>query len=179
MYLNKSKLAALKTVNIIVIVAVGLMSLLHLFFVFFAFSPKARDTNPLALLIFASFFFTLFCGGVSIIIWRVRSMNRMSRARLYNSLFEEDHDGIITYESIASMTGQTVAKVIKDLTAYSRSNILINLTMGRSAVRVDLLSGNNEFLTVICPHCGSRVNIRKGGGGRCDHCGTFMRAKEA
>ncbi|MBO4459906.1 MAG: hypothetical protein J5778_04530 [Clostridiales bacterium] len=179
MYLNNAKIGALKTVNIIVLIVVAVPSLFHLFCTVFVFSPQARGMNPLGLLIFASFFFTLFCGGVGIIIWRVRAMNRLSRARIYNSLFEEDHDGILTYESIASMTGQPVKKVVNDLMFYSNSNILINLTMGRTAVRVDLLSPNNEFLTVVCPHCGAHVNIRKGGGGRCDHCGTFMRAKEA
>lgn len=178
MYLNNAKLGALKTVNIIVIIAVALPSLFNLFFVCFVFSPSARGTNPMALFIFAAFFFSLFCGGMAIIFWRIKAMNRLSRARIYNSLFEEDHDGILTYESIASMTGQTVPKVIKDLNSYSRSNILINLTMGRNAVRVDLMAPNSEFLTVVCPHCGAHVNIRKGGGGRCDHCGTFMRAKE-
>ena len=163
MYLNKAAIGAYKYTNIFIISFVGFTTF--------------KD-HTAALFLFNVMNVGATGAGVWVIIWRINSQRRISRARLYNSLFEEDHDGILTYESIASMLGIPVSRAVSELMWYYEKNILRNLTLGRTAVRVDLMAPNNEFLTVICPTCGAHVNLRKGGGGRCDHCGTFMRAKE-
>jgi tRNA(Ile2) C34 agmatinyltransferase TiaS len=76
------------------------------------------------------------------------------------------------------MTGFKVPFVIRDLMWFTGHGYMVNVTLGRNAVRVDLLSNETEFVAVSCPSCGAVVNIRKGGGGRCQHCGTFMRLQE-
>ena len=177
MYLNKAAIGAYKYTNIFIISFVGFTTFIGFWMFIFSFSAASKD-HTAAMFLFNVMNVGATGAGVWVIIWRINSQRRISRARLYNSLFEEDHDGILTYESIASMLGIPVSRAVSELMWYYEKNILRNLTLGRTAVRVDLMAPNNEFLTVICPTCGAHVNLRKGGGGRCDHCGTFMRAKE-
>ena len=177
MYLNNSRLATSKIVNTFVIIACAFPTLLNILLLLFAFSNKVNMTGTV-LYIYVLIFSLLTAGGIALIIWRITAIRKVSRCRIYNSLIEEDHDGIITYDSIASMTGMSVAAVIKDLMWFTKHGFIVNVTLGRTAVRVDVVPGANEFIKVSCPSCGAVVNIRKGGGGRCEHCGTFMRAKE-
>lgn len=177
MYLNHGRIAASRIVNIFVIIGCGILSFINLLFMSAPFSTSSpvRGTGGL---IFAGFFFMLLAGCVGIMIWRIIALRRVSRCRIYNSLLEEDHDGILTYDSIASMTGSSVPRIVRDLMWFTGHGFMINITLGREAVRVDLLSDEKEFIAVSCPSCGAVVNIRKGGGGRCQHCGTFMRLAE-
>ena len=177
MYLNYAKISAAKVINGLIIGGCGLMTFFNLLFMTAPFSRNASFGRAGSLLIFG-FFFMMASGCVAVIIWRVMALRRVSRCRVYNSLLEEDHDGIIMYDSIASMTGYKVPFVIKDLMWFASHGYLVNVTLGRTAIRVDLLSNETEFVTVSCPSCGAIVNIRKGGGGRCQHCGTFMRLQE-
>lgn len=115
---------------------------------------------------------------IGIIIWRAILIHRVLKCRIYNSIFEEDHDGVIEYSSIASMIGRPEANVIKDLMWLQKEKFIINVTLTRTAVVVNVLPGDNTFVTVACPTCGAHISIRTNGGGRCEHCGTFMRLKE-
>ena len=177
MYLNYARLATSKIVNTFVITACALPTVVNILFLIFAFSNRMK-LSGVGLYVYILFFSLLIAGGIALIIWRITAIRKVSRCRIYNSLIEEDHDGIITYDSIASMTGMSVAAVIKDLMWFTKHGFIVNVTLGRTAVRVDVVPGANEFIKVSCPSCGATVNIRKGGGGRCEHCGTFMRAKE-
>ena len=122
--------------------------------------------------------FPFVAGGLALVIWRVMAIGKFIRARDYNALIEEDHDGILTYESIASMMGISESRVISELMWMNRKDYLVNITLGRTALRVDVLADKNEFLKLTCPTCGSLVRVRRTGGGRCDHCGTFVRDGE-
>ena len=104
--------------------------------------------TPVVRLIFNAFFIISLVLQIGIIIWRAIFLNSLTRCMLYNSILEEDHDGIIAYSEMASMTGFTEARVIKDLMSFSKHNYMVNITVGRSAVRVDLLSDENEFQVV-------------------------------
>ena len=177
MYLNHGKIAASKAINGFIIGGCGLMTFINVMFMSAPFSNRLGMNRVAALMLFA-FFLMIASGCAAVIFWRIMALRRVSRCRIYNSLLEEDHDGIITYDSIASMTGFKVPNVIKDLVWFIDHGYMVNVTLGREACRVDLLSGETEFVTVSCPSCGAVVSIRKGGGGRCHHCGTFMRLAE-
>lgn len=177
MYLNNSKIATAKIVNAFIIAACAIPAAFNVIVIIFMLFSTTLDRNIVTSIMTATFIFWTFA-EVGVIVWRAIVLHRLSRCRLYNSLLEEDHDGIITYDSVASMTGYKEAAVIKDLMWFAKHKYLVNVTLGRTAVRVDLLSDANEFITVACPSCGAHVNIRKNGGGKCEHCGTFMRVKE-
>lgn len=177
MYLNNSKLATAKIINGFIIAICGAPAIFNVLLLILMTTADDPVFTPAVRIFFNSFFIITLVIEVGIIIWRAIFLHNLTRLRLYNSIFEEDHDGIIMYSDMASMTGFTEAKVIKDLMRFVKRNYMVNITLGRTAARVDLLSDENEFQVVACPTCGAKVNIRKNGGGRCVHCGTFMRLK--
>ena len=172
MYINMPKIAVAKMVNAVIIAAIGLPTLAAALF-----TVMAMTSWELMLLAFILFPFV--ATGIGVIVWRIFAVKRFTRAFNYNSLIEGDHDGILTYESIASMMGIPEYKVVKELMWMQKKGYLKNITLGRSALRVDLQADQNEFLQLGCPTCGSVVRVRRGGGGRCDHCGTYVRDGEA
>ncbi|MBP5654059.1 MAG: hypothetical protein J6X33_00945 [Clostridiales bacterium] len=175
MYLNTAKLATAKIVNTFIIIFMSFSAFFKLLFIMYGLTVDTKSRPMAMVLVFLCA--VGLAGSIAIIIWRAKAISRNTRARIYNSLMEEDHDGILTYDSISSMTGVPVHVVIKDVMWFINHRYLINVTAGRTAIRADVMSQETEFITVVCPHCGSHVNIRKQGGGRCDHCGTFMRMK--
>ncbi len=177
MYLNNSKLSTAKIINIFIIVICFVPAVINVLLLILMTTADDPVFTPVVRLIFNSFFIISLIIEIGIIIWRAVFLHNLTRCRLYNSILEEDHDGIIMYSDMASMTGFTEAKVIKDLMRFVKRNYMVNITLGRTAARVDLLSDDKEFQVVACPSCGAHVNIRKNGGGRCVHCGTFMRLK--
>ena len=177
MYLNHGKMASYKAANGIIIAGCGVSAFLNLIFILFIATSNHFE-HGLAELLLCLITFGLMSVKVGIIIWRALMIHRLSKCRIYNSIIEEDHDGIIAYNSIAKMTGRPEYNVIRDIMWLVKEKYLINVTVGRTAVRVDLLSDEKDFVTVACPTCGAHIVIRKNGGGRCDHCGTFMRVKE-
>ena len=177
MYLNNSKLTSAKIINGLIIAICSVPAVINVVLLILMTTADDPVFTPAVRIFFNAFFAISLVLQIGIIIWRAIFLHSLTRCMLYNSILEEDHDGIITYSDMASMTGFTEAKVIKDLMSFSRRNYMVNITVGRSAVRVDLLSDEKEFQVVACPSCGAHVNIRKNGGGRCVHCGTFMRLK--
>ena len=177
MYIKSGKLGLFKTVNALIIAIAGISALGNLLFaVFMLTSEKYAGDNRAYLLVFIVFL--LMSVKIGIIIWRAILIHRVLKCRIYNSIFEEDHDGVIEYSSIASMIGRPEANVIKDLMWLQKEKFIINVTLNRTAVVVNVLPGENTFVTVACPTCGAHISIRTNGGGRCEHCGTFMRLKE-
>ena len=177
MYLNHAKMSAYKTGNSIIIVACGISSFFNLVFILFI-SLSSHFDHGLAETMLCLITFGLMSIKVGILIWRALMIHRLSKCRIYNSIIEEDHDGIIAYTSIAKMVGRPEVNIIKDILWLVKERYLINVTVGRTALRVDLISEERDFIQVVCPTCGAHNTIRKNGGGRCDHCGTFMRLKE-
>ena len=177
MYLNHGRLAAYRAANKIIIAGCGISAFFNLVFILFI-AISNHFEHGLAELLLCLFTFGLMSIKIGIIVWRALMIKRLSKCMIYNSIIEEDHDGIIAYSSFAKMTGRSEAYVIRDIMWLVREKYLINITVGRTAVRVDLLSDEREFVTVVCPTCGAHNTIRRNGGGRCDHCGTFMRVKE-
>ena len=177
MYLNHARLGAYRFANGIIIAGCGISAFFNLIFMLFMMTSNHFEHN-LSEAILCMLIFLIMSVKVGIIIWRAIMIHRLSKCRIYNSIIEEDHDGIIAYSSIAKMIGRPEVNVIKDIMWLVREKYLINITVGRTAVRVDLLSEERDFIQVVCPTCGAHNTIRRNGGGRCDHCGTFMRLKE-
>lgn len=177
MYIKSGKIGIFKTVNALIIAIAGISAFGNLLFTVFVLASKEFGTDSRAYPVLAFILF-LMSVKIGIIIWRAILIHRVLKCRIYNSIFEEDHDGVIEYSSIASMIGRPEANVIKDLMWLQKEKFIINVALNRTAVVVNVLPGENTFVTVACPTCGAHISIRTNGGGRCEHCGTFMRLKE-
>ena len=98
--------------------------------------------------------------------------HRINRAKRYAPIFEEDHDGIITFERINEMTGYGLEKVKKDVTWLLKSGYLINAVTDDEKV---ILWSESEYLDITCPTCGAVNSVRVGSSNKCKHCGSYLR----
>ena len=114
MYLNNSKMGAYRVANGIIIAICGITSFFNLVFILFI-SLSSHFDHGLAETLLCLIVSGLMLIKIGIIIWRALMIHRLSKCRIYNSIIEEDHDGIIAYSSIAKMTGVSEANVIRDI----------------------------------------------------------------
>ena len=98
--------------------------------------------------------------------------HRINRAKRYAPIFEEDHDGIITFERINEMTGYGLERVKKDISWLLQSGYLINAVTDNEKV---ILWSENEYLDITCPTCGAVNQVRFGSSNKCKHCGSYLR----
>lgn len=156
MYLNKGKISRFKVANALIIAVCGISSFGNLIFaIFLIFSVTVeKDSTAIGAILILLLAMSIKIG---IIIWRAILVHRLTKCRIYNQLLEEDHDGILAYSSIASMIGRPEANVVKDIKWFAKEKFLIKINVEETAVRVDL-AGANEFITVLCPACGSMHN---------------------
>ena len=110
----------------------------------------------------------LFAEFVAIILLS----KRFNRAKRYAPIFEEDHDGVITYKRINEMTGYGLEKVKKDVTWLLKSGYLINAVTDDEKV---ILWSESEYLDITCPTCGAVNSVRVGSSNKCKHCGSYLR----
>ncbi|MBR6960362.1 MAG: hypothetical protein IKH76_07780, partial [Clostridiales bacterium] len=87
-------------------------------------------------------------------------------------IFEEDHDGILTYKRIDEMTGYGVERIKKDVNWLLQAGYLQNAVADEEKV---ILLRENEFINITCPTCGASNEIRIGSSNKCKHCGSYLR----
>ena len=126
MYLNNSKLTSAKIINGLIIAICGVPAVINVVLLILMTTADDPVFTPAVRIFFNAFFAISLVLQIGIIIWRAIFLHSLTRCMLYNSILEEDHDGIITYSDIASMTGFTEAKVIKDLMSFSKRNYMVN-----------------------------------------------------
>ncbi len=173
-YLNRMKLMGVK-------VSSSFQMVLGVFLlVFFGFGVIAGivDYNDLRKDIMISVSFLLL--GAFVVWLSLRKKRLMEAARRYNSLFEADQDGEIRIRALAKLVGKDESSVLKEMDKLISRAMMVNcsLEMGENA-RVILLSEEgrgDEFEHVSCPGCGADCIVRRGGVGKCEYCGSLVKA---
>ena len=97
---------------------------------------------------------------------------RAARGRRYATIFEEDHDGIITYERINEMTGYGVERIKKDIRWLISGSFIHNIIVEDDKIRLKTEDG---IMEVICPTCGGVNRIRSDSSDNCEFCGSYLR----
>ena len=97
---------------------------------------------------------------------------RAARGGRYAAIFEEDHDGIITYERIDEMTGYGVERIKKDIEWLIKVNYIHNVIVEDDKIRLKTEDGIKE---VVCPVCGGVNRIRFDSSDHCNFCGSYLR----
>lgn len=173
MYLNRIKMGSL---NVLYKALMGVGGVLLLFNVICFFTAVEHSEFFLAI-----FIMLMVPGGLVIaglFAFSITGMRRLYRAENYNRIFEEDHDGKVTYEVLSSLTGYSLSKVKKDVAAMSRNGTFKNVTYGRAGAMIVIKADTvSDFITVYCPTCAGEVKMRKDGGARCSFCGTYFRSE--
>ena len=97
---------------------------------------------------------------------------RVTRGKRYATIFEEDHDGIITYERIDEMTGYGVERIKKDIKWLVKVKYIFNVIIEDDKIRLKTQDG---IIEVICPACGGVNRIRFDSSDHCNFCGSYLR----
>ena len=97
---------------------------------------------------------------------------KFGRARRYAPIFEEDHDGRITFKRINEMTGYGLGKIEKDIDWMIKTGVLKNVFVDGDTV---ILWNETDFLDITCPTCGAQNTVRFGSSNKCKHCGSYLR----
>lgn len=121
------------------------------------------------MIVTASVLLTILAAEMIFFSWAVKKSNRAKR---YAPIFEEDHDGILTYKRIDEMTGYGVERIKKDVNWLLQAGYLQNAVADEEKV---ILLRENEFINITCPTCGASNEIRIGSSNKCKHCGSYLR----
>lgn len=105
------------------------------------------------------------------IIFFVIIRKMLERVSKYRMIFEEDHDGVITFARLSELTGIPEARIRKDITKTQKHRF--------SNIRVEgdtlILGSEDELEDVICPTCGATNRVRIGSSDKCNNCGSYLR----
>ena len=174
-YLSESRITAKRYLAYAVIACVAVSIFFEGLLILAAFVTSGIAAG----LMFIAFMIPLFAAKVFGVIWSIRTLQRCERANVYGSIFLEDHDGIVTYDTIVGMTGYTPERVISDLRWMVSKGVIANVRLGRAEARALVMPDKKkEIYTVICPNCGNSIVMHANSGAKCDHCGTYMIMKE-
>ena len=99
---------------------------------------------------------------------------RARRGLRYASIFEEDHDGVITFKRIQEMTGYGMARIRKDIEWLIRAQHLTNAVVDGDKI---VMLSETEFIDITCPTCGAVNQVRFGSSNKCKHCGSYLRRR--
>ena len=125
-----------------------------------------------------TFVIPIYGATAGMIIFTQRKKAILVRAQRYNRVFEEDHDGIVPYDALATLMGLPVQKAKNDIRWMVEHNFLKNIKFDRKCAMIMMkVETSADFITVECPHCGAEVKMRANGGARCSYCGTYMRTE--
>lgn len=106
------------------------------------------------------------------LVFFILAIKKSDRAKRYAPIFEEDHDGILTYKRIDEMTGYGVERIKKDVNWLLQAGYLQNAVADEEKI---ILLRENEFINITCPTCGASNEIRIGSSNKCKHCGSYLR----
>ena len=182
MYLNKLKITSTLTICKILILIGGMAWGMTIMFMIFAVMLAFKDPHNMAVYFVACAMALLMLGGISsgLTFPPLILMRRMYRAEKYNRIFEEDTDGMVSYEVFSRLTGFSGKRVRDDIRILTGKNFLRNVTYGWEGAMVIMRPETaGDFISVECPNCGAPVPMRTNGGARCQHCGTYMRSESA
>ena len=182
MYLNKLKIASTMAICKMLILIGGIVWFITILFMIFTVILAFEEPDKGYVYFVAGAMALLLFGGIASALTfpPISLMRRMYRAEKYNRIFEEDTDGMVSYEVFSRLTGFSGRRVRDDIRILTGKNILRNITYGWEGAMIIMKSETvGDFISVDCPNCGAQVPMRVNGGARCQHCGTYMRSETA
>jgi len=111
----------------------------------------------------------------------IKKLNLCQTAKIYNAVFKNDADGYISLSELASKTGTTKEKAMKNLNLLIKKDMLVNcyLDSGTTIVLGGKSVLNNgvpeETAAVTCPNCGATNTVKVGFTGVCEYCGSKLK----
>lgn len=176
MYLNRLKIGSIQLIDTVLLWVAGFLY----FFDVVGFSStifELKDDHEMFVVGLVMSTIILFI-AVCLTACPIMSKKMLERAEKYNRIFEEDHDGMVSYENFSQLTGFPIQTVRSDIRKMYKKKIFKNITYGFEGAMIIMKADTaGDFINVECPHCGAQVTMRMNGGARCPHCGTYLRSE--
>ncbi len=116
------------------------------------------------------------------LLWKGVSAGRdLELARRYEAAFSADPDGRLSLEKLIAQSGKSGAQLGAELERLFRKGYFRGCTLQKKPLAVILTGtqkGGERYVTVTCPHCGGPTRLGAGRSGKCDYCGSAIRAEE-
>ena len=101
--------------------------------------------------------------------------NELERARLYDSFFGEDADGIMKVHVLSKATGIKEQKIINDLNFFVKFKLFkIDIVYDARYYTITLYQANvlkeHIYETLYCSNCGAMNRVRRGFINTCSFC---------
>lgn len=163
-YINREKLSGINKLLITILVVFGIL-LLPLIIILIS---GIEDGEPHTFVTVLVLLLIMLAEAGSFAYFASQS----NRAKRYGPIFEEDHDGIISFERISQMTGCSIPRVKKDIAFLINKGVILNARVENENV---ILGTSNDYSDVTCPTCGAVNSVRLGSSAKCKHCGSYLR----
>lgn len=107
----------------------------------------------------------------------IRRLILAGKARKFNSLFENDPDGVISLEKAAGLFGMPVHKFVSLFDRLVKKGFLVNCSLSNPDNPVIVLNNGaataeERFDVIHCPNCGAPNQIKLGFVEICRYCGS-------
>ena len=173
MFINSIKSKIIYSIQIVKIFFTALPALGFTWMVFAALSGNPEYSGLIgASIILALIFDYMFVSSIMKIML-------LSKAKVYEKVFLMDKEGFIEIQKLAVNVNTKEDKVIKELIALIKMDVLRKIAIEREGVpRVLLDNGKTpkkvEYETVICPSCAAKVTKIVGERAKCEYCGNDL-----
>lgn len=186
MYLSKSKILFSNIISTVIVLISGFflfIGLIGFFMEVFTFSEAVTRweiidaKESLAVAIGILIFF-----GVTMIIG-IKRFRLTAKARKFNSIFENDSDGIILVSSISRVFGKSDALFMSLFDKLVKKGYLVNCYIAIDDVpKIILANGkinvSERFATLNCSNCGATNSVRVGFVEKCKYCGSEIKLEK-
>ena len=169
MYLNRTEFLICRIFGGIGLWLMGFLSVvMTLGFAFVAVSGQASELSG-AIIIPCCIFLGLF-------VMFYFFMRKLERAKLYDSFFSEDPDGVMQTHVLAKATGIRQERIIRDLGVFRKMNLFrmdITPQEGYAVITLYELKGAGRkpvYDSIRCPECGAVNRVRRGFVHTCAYC---------
>jgi len=171
MFINSIKSKIVYVIQIVKIFFSAFPALIFTWMVFAALSGNPEYSGLIgASIILALFFDYMFVSSIMKIML-------LSKAKVYEKVFLMDKEGFIEIQKLAVNVNTKEDKVIKELTALIKMDVMRKISIQRNEVPKVLLDNGKspkkvEYETVICPSCAAKVTKIVGEIVECEYCGN-------
>lgn len=181
MYLGKTRIFITKFISVVLICIHGLLLFIAVCGFFMDISGKISGTVTAEE--FAqqmSICIPLAAGCGFIIAMSIYMIKFAGEAFYFNSIFENDPDGIIPVEKTARIYGMVPIKYIKLFNRLVKWGYLKNCTISNESGELSIVLNNGrkkteqKFDVIQCPHCGAANDIKLGFVEKCRYCGNKL-----
>lgn len=125
---------------------------------------------------------TICAISVLILLWGIRKIRLINKAKMLDNIFRGDKDGEIPVKNVATLMAMSEEKFVKLFKKLVAKRYIANASLNNEngAVSIVLNGGktkNVEYVVMQCQGCSASNTIRKGFVGKCSFCNSDIKGE--